>query len=728
MSDVDEQALAPATAPAVAPVAASPTTSIRAGAGPVMQMRLPRTTRQIASSPHRSPDPQADSATALGAELGLDAEGTPVEVAAAPPSAPPADDPYGLHLGAASDGGGLPSGLRSELEVATGASLGDVTINAGPRGARTADAHGARAVAEGHRIDFAAGEYRPDDHEGKKLIAHEVAHIAQQEVGPTEIAAKRGDSFGDDRGAAEADADDFAVTFVEQGASTRWRPRATAAGPLLAPRDKEMIDRDRRHFTEATRGNAPVTAAAYLQSFRTSLFHGIGQFLLTRRLTPGHADLRWIEGWHDFVAKLGQLLDVGDGREVIMRLDACIAGNGRGSIYEIADKVRPTTDDGHRATSWAAELTGQPEPDDGNAYNDGPRGPRMWHPPVATAVGEALEQVLAKIAMPPIAAQYVAHAERNRQLANERGEFPAEVRADELIPGHPLAWYVARAFAEPPASVEPAGGKLDADPDAVVAYKKVKEVRWLGPPAPWNAVQPVKPSKTSPEAMAARFLGAPTQAHRIKQVGDYYLIPEEVAATIPEAARNRPKRRKDAPPADDVHALATSTLGDQAAAAEADVNGAKAPEAGELIALWTSIDKKLHGLMLATAKLPGQALVAGAAARPTAARLGLEALGPEEATTRAVVYRAQLDLLTQIAEDVGALAMHIDQQAAADPWANTVSAGQKARLTALLRAASVSHVPETGKAALDEARALEQTQVLDTLEALFADAVARVEA
>ncbi|KAB2857841.1 MAG: DUF4157 domain-containing protein, partial [Bauldia sp.] len=159
MSDVDEQALAPATAPAVAPVAASPTTSIRAGAGPVMQMRLPRTTRQIASSPHRSPDPQADSATALGAELGLDAEGTPVEVAAAPPSAPPADDPYGLHLGAASDGGGLPSGLRSELEVATGASLGDVTINAGPRGARTADAHGARAVAEGHRIDFAAGEY-----------------------------------------------------------------------------------------------------------------------------------------------------------------------------------------------------------------------------------------------------------------------------------------------------------------------------------------------------------------------------------------------------------------------------------------------------------------------------------------------------------------------------------------------------------------------------------------
>jgi len=726
MSDVDVNALSEAPAPAAIPASESTRAGTRAGGGPVMRTHLARTTRQISGTSRAAPAPTADTA-AIGAELGIDSEDSPVESAAAPPAPPPADDPFGLHLGAASDGGSLPSGLRSELEVATGASLGDVAINAGPRGARTADAHSARAVAEGHRIDFAAGEYRPDDHEGKKLIAHEVAHVVQQDVGPTEIAAKRGDSFSDDRGAAEADADDFAVTFAEQGASTRWRPRATAAGPLLAPRDKETIDRDRRHFTEATRGNAAVTAPAYLQSFRTSLMHGIGEFLLTRRLTPGHADLRWIEGWHDFVAKLGQLLDVGDGRDIIVRLDGCLVGNGRGSLYEIVDRVRPISDDGRSKASWVSELTDQPEPDDGNVYNDGPRGPRLWQPAVGIAVGEALEQTLAKV-MPTIAAQFIAVAERNRQLANDRGEMPADVKHTELIPGHPLAWYVARAFAEAPASVEPAGGKLDADPEAVVAYKKVKEVRWLGPPAPWNAVQPVKPAKTSAEAMAARFLGSPAEAHRIKKVGGYFLIPEEVAATIPEAARHRPKARKDASTADDVHALATSTLGDEAGAAEADTKGAKAPEAGELVTLWTAIDKKLHGLVLATAKLPGQGLVAGAAARHTTARLGLDALGPEAALERVVVYRSQLDLLTQITEDVGALAMHIDQSAAADPWADKISAGQKARLTALLRAASVSHLPDTGRAALDEARALEQTQVLDTLDGLFADAVARVEA
>jgi len=716
-----------------APTANPATTAVgvgHAGGGPVLRTRLPRTTAQIALAGKAAPNPQPDVAAQPNGDSPTDAgdEGEPAEAVAAAPSAPPppAEDPFGLHLLPATtgDGIGLPTGLRSDLESATGASLSGVTIRAGAGGAQKADAHGARAVAEGKDIAFAAGEYRPDEPEGKKLIAHEVAHTVQQDLGPTEIAAKRGAEFGNDRSAADADADDFAVRFAEQGSSTRWRPRATAAGPLLAPRDERTIDRDRRHFTEATRGDTPVNAAAYLQSFYKSLLHGIGQFLLTRKITTGHPDLQFIEGPRDFLAKLGQLLDVGDGRDVVVRLAGCVVP---GNLYEITDRARPITDDGRSGATWVAELSGQPLPDDGDAYNDGPRGPRIWQPAVAIAVGSALEAALVEV-MPQIAAQYIAVADRKRQLANERGEMPEEVKATELIPGHPLAWYVARAFAEPPASVEPTGGKLAADPEAMVAYKKVKEVRWLGPPAPWNAVQPVKPAKTSREAMAARFLGSPTEAHRIEQVGDYYLLPEEVAATIPEAARNRPRARKEDPPADAVHALATSTAGDQAAVAEADVAGAKAPQAGELITLWAAIDKKLQGLVLATAQLPGQGLIVGAAARHTLSRLGLEALGAEEATTRGVIYRSQLDLLTEIAADVGALAMHIDHQAATDPWADRVSAGQKTRLTALLRAASLSHLPDTGRAALDEARTLEQTQVLDTLDALFSDAVARVEA
>ncbi len=71
-----------------------------------------------------------------------------------------AGDPFGLHLEAATaggddpvgdngDDGSLPDPLRGDLEAATGADLGDVTLHTGPRGAATAAEHDARAVAIG---------------------------------------------------------------------------------------------------------------------------------------------------------------------------------------------------------------------------------------------------------------------------------------------------------------------------------------------------------------------------------------------------------------------------------------------------------------------------------------------------------------------------------------------------------------------------------------------------
>ncbi|KAB2897966.1 MAG: DUF4157 domain-containing protein, partial [Kofleriaceae bacterium] len=152
MSDVDVNALSEAPAPAATPASESTHAGSRVGGGPVMRTCLPRTTGQMSGTSRAAPDPTADTA-AISAELGVDSEDSPVGSAAAPPAPPPSLaaprwSPKGSSDGG--DGGNLPAGLRSELEVATGASLGDVAINAGPLGARTADAHSARAVAEGH--------------------------------------------------------------------------------------------------------------------------------------------------------------------------------------------------------------------------------------------------------------------------------------------------------------------------------------------------------------------------------------------------------------------------------------------------------------------------------------------------------------------------------------------------------------------------------------------------
>jgi hypothetical protein len=69
---------------------------------------------------------------------------------------------------------------RAPMERALGRSLGDVRIHADARGAAAASALDARAFTVGRQIAFAPGEYRPGTLQGDLLLAHELAHVAQQ--------------------------------------------------------------------------------------------------------------------------------------------------------------------------------------------------------------------------------------------------------------------------------------------------------------------------------------------------------------------------------------------------------------------------------------------------------------------------------------------------------------------------------------------------------------------
>jgi hypothetical protein len=55
-----------------------------------------------------------------------------------------------------------------------------VRIAQGPAAETAASAIGARAFTVGNRIAFGRGEYRPDSNDGRRLIAHELAHVVQQ--------------------------------------------------------------------------------------------------------------------------------------------------------------------------------------------------------------------------------------------------------------------------------------------------------------------------------------------------------------------------------------------------------------------------------------------------------------------------------------------------------------------------------------------------------------------
>lgn len=90
-------------------------------------------------------------------------------------------------------GGGNPlsGSLRSYFEPRFGHDFGNVRLHTGPAAADSARAIHARAFTVGSEIAFAAGELKPETAEGKRLLAHELTHVMQQNIGITTCRIQR---------------------------------------------------------------------------------------------------------------------------------------------------------------------------------------------------------------------------------------------------------------------------------------------------------------------------------------------------------------------------------------------------------------------------------------------------------------------------------------------------------------------------------------------------------
>lgn len=116
------------------------------------------------SEPHQSVMPQR-------------AEGTPQTGAQAPTEV---DDGLLQRLGA---GQSLDIRTRGRMEQQLGADFSQVRVHTSPTAEREAERLQARAFTVGQDIAFASGEYQPDSLEGQRLLAHELAHVLQQQRG-----------------------------------------------------------------------------------------------------------------------------------------------------------------------------------------------------------------------------------------------------------------------------------------------------------------------------------------------------------------------------------------------------------------------------------------------------------------------------------------------------------------------------------------------------------------
>lgn len=80
----------------------------------------------------------------------------------------------------AGPGHALEPAARAAMEHRFGHRFDHVRVHTDGEAAASAGEIGARAYTRGAHIAFAAGEYRPESHAGRHLLAHELAHVLQQ--------------------------------------------------------------------------------------------------------------------------------------------------------------------------------------------------------------------------------------------------------------------------------------------------------------------------------------------------------------------------------------------------------------------------------------------------------------------------------------------------------------------------------------------------------------------
>ncbi len=84
--------------------------------------------------------------------------------------------------------GALDPQTRGFMEQRFGEDFGHVEVHTDSRADLSARAFQARAYTTGSHIVFRAGQYAPHTATGRKLIAHELAHVVQQQSSPPRIA------------------------------------------------------------------------------------------------------------------------------------------------------------------------------------------------------------------------------------------------------------------------------------------------------------------------------------------------------------------------------------------------------------------------------------------------------------------------------------------------------------------------------------------------------------
>jgi Domain of unknown function (DUF4157) len=138
-----------------------------------------------------------------------------------------------------SGGRPLDHGLRAHFEPRLGRDFEDVRVHTGPQADASARAIGAEAYTVGRDIAFREGAFAPETRAGKRLIAHELTHVVQQNgtEGRGAGGAPSASRIGAPQDASEAEAERVADAVVSGGDSAPVQGRQGAGTVQRQPAD-----------------------------------------------------------------------------------------------------------------------------------------------------------------------------------------------------------------------------------------------------------------------------------------------------------------------------------------------------------------------------------------------------------------------------------------------------------------------------------------------------------
>jgi Domain of unknown function (DUF4157)/Domain of unknown function (DUF4329) len=208
----------------------------------------------------------------------------------------------------------LDKATRRHMETRFGQDFGGVRVHTGPEAASAAESVDAAAFTLGRDIVFGAGRYAPHTTGGRRLVAHELAHVIQQRRGGSD--ASRSAEREAERAAGLAASTSALRVPVALGArGVQRQPAAPASEPAaVSERDiilataerarKQPDDKTEMFFRAVSIGYRLISVAMPEYSDRLS---GVGY---DERLAGVRADVK------------GRSIDVRVGKGFVLTLDA----------------------------------------------------------------------------------------------------------------------------------------------------------------------------------------------------------------------------------------------------------------------------------------------------------------------------------------------------------------------------------------------------------------------